>query len=506
MNSVLNNIKDDAAKTYTTNGDVTYTTTYNKNLDFFAGLSHYRACPKAAVADFQKAFFENKNLALKNLFYMRDIRNGQGIRQAFRECLNWLAKEYPSYTKQIIPFVIEYGRWDDILGLIYCDEVKDFVVNFVESQWLSDKIEIDILNSKNISLLAKWMPKINSKNYETRKLAYKWANALYLTPKEYRKSLKLLRRERLNLVETNLAEKTYDKINYQEVPGRASTKYRNAFIRNDGDRYSKYVKSLSENKEAKKKLENKVKTLYPYEIVSMCYDNDGLNADLAQSYWEALPREEMNGNCLTVFDSSASMRAHIPNTYIELMDVAKSLAIYTSEQASGVFKNKIITFSRTPKFIELNDEMSLKEKAYTLDSYYIAENTDITALYDLVFEASLKAESSKDYLDKLIIVTDCEFDGEQKGYCLQGVTFDQSSYDRIKRKFEKANIPMPTIVYWNLNCDRVIMPTTDIENVMLISGFSGNIVTELCKGNVLNAVDLMNSALERYSFVDAIVD
>ena len=116
-NSVLDGIIKDSSKTLTENGDVAYTTTQNNNLDFFFGASLFRGNDEEAVRAFIKAYTQNKNLAVKNLFYLRDIKGGQGLRSPFRACLAWLAKENPELVINLLPKFVEYGRWDDILFL-----------------------------------------------------------------------------------------------------------------------------------------------------------------------------------------------------------------------------------------------------------------------------------------------------------------------------------------------------------------------------------------------------
>ena len=50
---------------------------------------------------FKNAYEEDKNLALKCLFYLRDIREGQGERNFFRQSFNWLSKTYPEDAKKL---------------------------------------------------------------------------------------------------------------------------------------------------------------------------------------------------------------------------------------------------------------------------------------------------------------------------------------------------------------------------------------------------------------------
>ena len=514
-NSVLDGIIKDSSKTLTENGDVAYTTTQNNNLDFFFGASLFRGNDEKAVQAFIKAYTQNKNLAVKNLFYLRDIKGGQGLRSPFRACLAWLAKENPELVINLLPKFVEYGRWDDILFLGLKTEGFDEtlilkVEDFVREQFIKDSLtllENKIAEEqgekvKPISLLAKWMPKINSKSPAVRKLAYRWANILASGDKKlYRNAIRDLR-ESLKLVETALVKKKYDSITYEHVPGRAMKKYSKAFERNDKERYSSYIESLQsgKNEVGLEKLKQRSKNLFPYEILIQSKNGQ---REMSELLWTAMQEQNPNlgQNSIVVYDSSGSMGVTVPQTNnVRVIDVAQSLAIALAEKATGPFKDKVITFSRNPRFIDLDGATSLHDKIERLRGFSIAENTDISKLYNLIFDASLAATSPEDYLKQVIIVTDCQFDAVAS---YQGVTYDKSTYDVVKQKFVDAGIPMPQMVYWNLNARSFTIPSVDIENVALISGFSTNIVTSLTKG--LTGEEIMLDALNKYSFVDEVI-
>ena len=76
MNSFLNELKDNTNYTLTENGAVTHKTTDSKVYDMFAEGGAYRNRTKEdKITLFSQAFKEDYKLALKCLFYLRDIKS-----------------------------------------------------------------------------------------------------------------------------------------------------------------------------------------------------------------------------------------------------------------------------------------------------------------------------------------------------------------------------------------------------------------------------------------------
>lgn len=513
MSTVLNNLRTHGSRTTTANGDKAYSTTLNKNLDFFFSSSLFRSSPEAAVLAFMQAYKEDPTMAIKNLFHLRNPRGGLGFRDPFRLILKELAlgniaPEGVEVAKHLLPYAVEYGRWDDVLGLIKLPKgnlVRDDLIAFVDAQLSSDIFNLGLGNPKNISLLAKWMPKINSVDPETRSIAYGWSNALFGgNNKDYRECLRDLR-QHLNLVETQLVQKDYA-IDYTKLPGRALARYSKAFMRHDKDGYTAYLDALKDARsKASEKLSQQTKLLYPYEIVRKIHRYATQEEiDFAEAAWASQLENKpaLNGNVLAVYDGSGSMRDNIRGSSATCKEVAMSLALHTAERLTGPFKGKVITFSRAPHFIELDSVGSrLRDRLELLGDYNAAENTNLEALFDLVLEASRGAKE-EDFIDTLLLVTDCEFD-EVASY--QGLLIPESTYQNAKRKFAEAGVPLPRVVYWNLNARRLVVPVSGPEleedAVLLVSGFSTSILDIVSSGDFSHAAQLMEKALAPYEGV-----
>ena len=114
-NTFLDSMKRDMNYTETENGGITHKSTLDAVYDMFALGGAYRSrSDEDCILLFKKALEENEELALKCLFYLRDIRGGQGERRFFRVCFKWLAKNYPELAFRNLDNIPEYGRWDDL--------------------------------------------------------------------------------------------------------------------------------------------------------------------------------------------------------------------------------------------------------------------------------------------------------------------------------------------------------------------------------------------------------
>ena len=90
---MLNYLKNEANFTLTENGAVTHETTGSDCLDLFASIGALRhADEEEIISRFVRAFTEDRDSAMKLIFFARDIRGGLGERRVFRTIMNWLSR------------------------------------------------------------------------------------------------------------------------------------------------------------------------------------------------------------------------------------------------------------------------------------------------------------------------------------------------------------------------------------------------------------------------------
>ena len=116
---MLEYLKNEANTAYTENGAVSNATTGSDCLDLFATIGALRrASDEEMITRFVRAYTENRDAAMKLLFFARDIRGGLGERRVFRVILRWLACNEPASVRKNLARVAEYGRYDDLLVLL----------------------------------------------------------------------------------------------------------------------------------------------------------------------------------------------------------------------------------------------------------------------------------------------------------------------------------------------------------------------------------------------------
>ena len=497
---MLQYLKQESNKTFTENGAATLKTTQSDCLDLFATIGAIRReSDEEIIARFMRAFAEDKDIAMKLLFFARDIRGGLGERKVFRVCLKWLSYNAPETVRKNLSYISEYGRFDDLLALFDTPVEKD-MLELIREQLRKDIYAMN--NNEEVSLIGKWLPSVNASNANTIKAAKKIARFLQMDDKGYRKMLTKLRAY-IRIIENNLREKDYT-FDYEKQPSKAMFKYRGAFARNDAERYNSFLNRVSSG-EAKLNAS----TLAPYEIVEPClneyWSRLPFMKDLTEeekkslnATWEALPDFGSKANALAIIDTSGSMYCDAKPLPAA---VALSLGIYFAEHNTGAFKNHFIEFSREPELIEIKGE-TFADRLQYICSFNKVADTNIEAVFDLVLSAAVNNNVPESELpEKLIIISDMEFNACVKN---AGIT----NFNNAKAKFEAAGYKLPEVVFWNVASRNRQQPVTKNEQgVALVSGCTPRLFSQVVDGSLaaMTPYEFMLDVLgsERYEKIAA---
>jgi hypothetical protein len=394
--------------------------------------------------------------------------------------------------------VAEYNRWDSLLDVLDTP-VEGEAIELLHTQLVADQKAMQ--EGKPASLCAKWLPSVNTSSVHTRRMALRLAKAWGMTESQYRKSLSALRNY-LCVTEVRMTANEWSEIDYSSVPSQANVRYRNAFLKHDEERRQEYLQAL-EKGEAK----INASVTAPHEIVR-AYRNGGMNLDASlEAIWKALP-DYVNGDnsSIAVVDGSGSMTSHIADGNLTASDVAIGLGLYFSERLQGAFKDKYITFSEHPQFVDFSHAQSLCEKIKVAKSYNECANTNIEAVFNLILKTAVANRLKQSELPKnVVIFSDMEFDECAEPW---GEDVQRTLFENISRKYKMQGYKLPRLVFWNINSRTNSVPMRENENgVALISGFSTNLAKMALSGT-LDPFSLLLEALNapRYASVEMALD
>ena len=502
MNAIKNELNNETK--LTENGAVGYRTTGKKLLDLnFAVASLRGASEQTIINKFMDAYWEDPVMAIKWLFYARDVRGGLGERRLFRVVLKQLAKDKPEIIRYVFNFVPEYGRFDDLWCLLDTD-VKNDVISIVKEQ-LGEDVP-NMINGKSVSLLGKWLPSENTSSQATKRYATIIRKGLDMTSRNYRKMLSDLRKH-IKVVECQMSAKQWNEIDYETVPSRANLIYNNAFLRNDEERRRAYLGALE-----KGEVKINAGTLFPHDIVhkytSGSWRSYLNNYDAAlEGMWKALPDTvKGEGNTIVVADGSGSMTCNIGGgTSVTALDVANALAIYFAERSSGEFKDKYITFSSRPQLVDFSSAKTLHDKIGIALRHNEVATTNIEATFDLILQTAVNNHMAQEDMPKnVLIISDMEFNSAVGYRCA-----NETLFTTIAKKYAAHGYKLPRLVFWNVNSRTGTIPVKENDlGVALVSGFSVNIVN-MVMSNKLDPYECLLDVLnvERYQAIeDAVKD
>lgn len=487
MNTFTKAIDSEFSWTKTMNGADALNTTLNKCLDLFGRGGSMR---NASILDkedlFRQAFEENPDIAIRLLFYIRDIRGGYGERDTFLTMLTWLANNYPDSVNKNLWAILEYGRAKDLYSLIGTKSE--------EAMWkfMKDQFESDIKNmndKKNISLLAKWIATPDASSTKTAMLGKKTAKMLgydYTKMRQYKRHLRALRKY-LDITEIKMSTNHWSDIEYSNVPSQCLIKCRQAFINHDEDRYNDFIYKANNGE-----VKMNTSTMTPCDIIhNVAYS---YTPDL-DTMWSNL-KDYCKGNALVMCDTSGSMTWSAKS--IRPIDVATSLSLYFAERNKGPLKNVFMTFESNPHLIKITGN-NLYYKYKNINNAPWGGSTDLESAFNYLLKICKNNNvCQEDMPDALIIISDMQINSCVHGFRDNKITF----YNHMKNKYENAGYKLPQLVFWNVDASiATFHASASQDGAFLVSGYSPSVFTAVMSNIGKNPLDLMFDIInsKRYS-------
>ena len=477
--------------TQTENGAISNSSTGNASLDYFSKAGTYRNRELEAVfADISAVWSENPRQALQIVFYNRMISRtakgfvstekmqaGQGNKDEFRKSSIWFARYYPEILNKNLWIIPLIGCWKDLWHVELIDELDSIAV--------FQLIEKGIACDYNKDLIAKYLPRIRSKSnvYNERHaklnaFAYMFIKYMKWTPIEYRT---FKSNGNAHEFQKKMSNNLFHEIDFNSIPGKALFQMVNNRGKDDMTTFerhgidSKYLQWIKDQPVAKF-------TGYVYELMQAVSSE----MTLAQKYtvdkqFHGLIVKAQNENTISenvwcALDTSGSMNAKVANT--TAFDICLSLGIYFSTLNEGAFKDQVIMFDNKSTVKQLSGTFS--DKVTQLKSANTAwGSTNFQSVIDEIVRVRVTQPDVpiEDYPTTLIVVSDMQFNPVRGN--------SQTNYNRAMNKLASVGLPKMRIVWWWVTGRAADFPSTmDDENVIMIGGFDGTILSLLLNEDV----------------------
>lgn len=445
-----------------------------------------------------EAWKEDPIKTIAVIFNCRDRINGKKEKKISNNGMIWLKKFKPlTYKLNILNYINNYGCWKDLLYINYFSSILDnYELNLIAEQLIKDKS--NLINNKEISLCAKWSPSEKDRNDRRKDITLRLSKIITNDSEKsleiYRKEYIVPLRKKIKIIETLMCNKKWDEINYEHVPGIASKKYKNAFMKHDKERYQTYLKDV---KNGLRRLN--ITGILPHELIKYYIDlkRKGLESyekdETIELIWKRMiddiKNEGIFDKIIPCCDVSGSMECdnNLPLT------VSIGLGILISQCTTGIYKNKIITFSQEPLLFEVKGE-TLFDLYNSMIKMNFGLNTDFEKVSDLIINyGKINNINNDDMIKKIIVFTDMQFDKASSSENNINIL-----HNKIINKYKNNNYEPPEFIYWNLKSSNSFPINITTEGTMLLSGFSEQLLKIIMKNKNIKPSLIIEEILKPY--------
>ncbi|KAJ7775657.1 hypothetical protein DFH07DRAFT_732316 [Mycena maculata] len=295
-------------------------------------------------------------------------------------------------------------------------------------------------------------------------------------------------RTAMRVTETFMATKRWTEISYSRVSSLCMKNNKERFFRHDPDGFQKYLISVEKGTRTISGA-----TLLPHQIIGEMSNlsvSGGSNkypaveealADISsrvlEAQWKTLVQTLRDAgtieNSVAICDVSGSMGGfyNYDPKNIEPIFPAISLSLLLAQLAKPPFNGGFITFSRTPEFVRLDPEKSVRKTVQDMNQTKWDMNTDINAVFlHLILPLAIQHKvRPEDMIKRVFVFSDMQFDAATLS---RAEDVWETNYDVIARAFGKAGYEVPQIVYWNLSRYGTVEVLAERSGVAMMSGFS----------------------------------
>jgi hypothetical protein len=506
MNKFLEHIQQTPTG-QTENGALAYTDTCSNLLNYFSNCNNFYRSYSDVELDLNKCWYENKDLTLKLIGYIRAISRtdnttqfkvkGLGLKHEGRLCLKWLYLNHPKVFYTNLNTFINLGSWADL----WHRDLQDWMVN-------KDIIIINFISNYlltyNDDLCLKYLPRHKTISNIKRR-----------NPGKETLNFHLLRNKMLQLLSNNLSNRTgvtftvrdlmnwkvkggahswqqlisnkkYTDINFDKLPGKVlqwitKEKEGESFLsrHNLEERYINWL-------DTKETINN---TSYIYELVKPAVEAyetySGITLSKVQKYTIEKQinnilksAEESELNVMPVLDTSGSMCVSVHKN-VSALHICLSLGIYFSMLQKGSFKDYVIAFDDDSKLIRLAGSY-LDRLKDVLSRQSFMGSTNFQSVIDLIIKTRVSKPNIpiEDYPQVYLVISDMQ---------MNETTYD--SYGNIKttnhqeaiRKFDEVGLPQPLFIWYNVSPygNDNFQNHKDDSGVIHMSGFDPSAINRL---------------------------
>ena len=476
---------------------------------------------------------------------------GKGEKALFLSMFLWLARRFPETCIALVPLIGDYGYMKDYTKLLEAihemreqgrgapehEALEAAIVDLMAETLKADACKLDRDEKPQLSLMAKWLPREGKSCDKKIGLVGRLGEALFPgqpdKKRKYRQLTSTLNKE-LDTPEVKMCAGKFGELQPSHIPSLCMNRHRKAFLNESlkcvprgadeeetGNRHPEDEDRVACRQAIVSMLADpsrvKGKQLHPHELVAQLRAGKArslIEKRLADAQWGAvrssvksileeklaaklaagsMETDEVSGsnavdlgNLVAVADVSGSMSG-VP------MHVSIALSILVSELASPAFKDRFITFSEQPSWVNLSDCADLASKVETTARAPWGCSTDFEKAMELILETAKMNKLSPDQIPDLIVFSDMQFNSASGRHSWE------TQHQRLTRRYAEVGRAVcgqpwcvPRIVYWNLRANTVGFPVqANTPNTQMISGFSPSLLSLVLQGGDLGGLEVV---------------